>query len=517
MKRFTLMRTIALLQISRIHSLSPTQCLNDQLFKFDYDATFLTCEQIGEEERRRIKLCQVEKVRQSCPQSCGICCENDPTYIFQTEYSSDQNCKWLGKHDIRSFLYCDENNHNGRKVSDACPKACNACKLYVDNNIPEYVLDLTLPPSIPATSPPSLTPSPTVATCMDEETFRFQGKKRSCEKIRKNEYKRKTMCLEDEVRNSCPYTCGLCCVDDDSYSFPSLNLQKEHNCSFLKDSESMQLKYCNRYKYGRMVRNYCQSSCQNCMPRVSIPKMEEKKKENEDDDTIGSATLQERSVTKTKVSGYLALSIIFFVIGLLLAMYGSYSFLQRKKVTTQRKHSNMSISEPEESFSDGTLTDIENSASVMESSFVAATVTDLGKETSQANVHKCSNFPCSNCAKGNGVVFVKAPRTNVERGANGEIDFVPVPVKYIGQDYTQLDSMSVSLFDHSEVSATSSVAGSEMKNENLTEIVREHVRESVIPKEISNTKPTHHIDDNFGSKSQDTKSCSSLLFNDEGY
>lgn len=96
-------------------------------------------------------------------------------------------------------------------------------------------------------------------TCEDNINFRYQNNpKQSCNSIRLiNEEKRTEYCsLNDEVRNACPQACGLCCEDNDDYTFLT-NKGTKASCAWLteKEKDHRPGKYCNTYSSGSMVRN----------------------------------------------------------------------------------------------------------------------------------------------------------------------------------------------------------------------------------------------------------------------
>ena len=61
------------------------------------------CRTIRQREKHRISFCLEDEVRENCPQTCGICCEDDPTYKFETTYGDDKDCDWLARKDIRKY------------------------------------------------------------------------------------------------------------------------------------------------------------------------------------------------------------------------------------------------------------------------------------------------------------------------------------------------------------------------------------------------------------------------------
>ncbi len=433
--------------------LAHEHCSNNPKYLYE-DVTSMksyNCRRIRRNEKRRVTLCLEDEVRENCPQTCGICCENQPLYKFETNYDPDKDCDWLARREIRKSLYCG-NFSNKRRVKEACPVSCGICQTYVDNvNIPQYLLDSFKSPSSVVLPPPSLSPSPTVEVCKDEETYRHRGR-HSCNSIRKDEHRRRQLCLEHEVRQACPVTCGLCCVDDESYTFRTSAKKGQQHCSFLQQSKTNRLKYCDRFSNGQMVRRGCRKSCDNCMPKVKLLRDYEGNDEDESKDRTISGpsklSQDEEQVPDTRsVPAFLALSLTFISIGVLLSLYGIYSYTRKKmkKNSMDKEDSELKWSESDsgpsidEGSSASSVSEGTSLAQKMtQSSFVVPTISNIGnKRTSNADVHKCTNFPCDVCARGQKILFVKAPRINVERDIDGRIDFVPVPVNYIGPRVTK--------------------------------------------------------------------------------
>jgi hypothetical protein len=334
MKKHSLIPTlIAVLQFQAksINALPPIpfSCANNVGFEFQEDGgRTLSCTDIESDESTRIISCQTKAVRNNCPRSCGLCCEDNELFQFQTKNGNTKDCQWLGERDIRSFLYCNEIDEGTEKaISDSCPKTCNVCKPFVQNNIPEYILESMISSKETETSSPTSLPPPT-STCKDDPDF-FLFDRLSCVGIQKNEYNRQKFCsTKEEVRKACPVTCGLCCSDDDSYTFTKPNLEDELSCSDLVDSEFNQIKYCDRFRNDIMVKNACRRSCNNCMTKVDIAPGTEVVVEKPG----VSASTQEGLTTQTsKMPLYLGLAISFLVIGVLLALYSVYSSRKAKR------------------------------------------------------------------------------------------------------------------------------------------------------------------------------------------
>jgi len=99
------------------------ECKNDNLYLYDGKS----CRWIRRNDDRRAEYCQVDEVMESCPVSCGQCCEDDDHYTF-TIGAKTKGCDWLTA--PRADEYCDQWK-NGRMVWDGCPKSCDFCKVPV--------------------------------------------------------------------------------------------------------------------------------------------------------------------------------------------------------------------------------------------------------------------------------------------------------------------------------------------------------------------------------------------------
>ena len=75
------------------------QCVNNKNWLFSDDPS-MPCAAVQRNEETRVELCQIKEVYDSCPVSCGKCCENDTNYRIQTfafiGNSAFHPCEWLG-------------------------------------------------------------------------------------------------------------------------------------------------------------------------------------------------------------------------------------------------------------------------------------------------------------------------------------------------------------------------------------------------------------------------------------
>ncbi len=105
-------------------------CLNDQEYTYDDDGKSRPCSNIRIKETRRQTLCLLDEVRENCPQSCGICCEDDPDFTFPLNniFGTSQDCAWITKNniDIRRGNYCGmEDTVGTTSIRNMCPLACD--------------------------------------------------------------------------------------------------------------------------------------------------------------------------------------------------------------------------------------------------------------------------------------------------------------------------------------------------------------------------------------------------------
>ena len=114
-------------------------CLDDPSYTFaGTDKTGMPkdfrCLAIGRKEKLRQDLCVISEVRVACPLTCGLCCEDDPTFLFKVLDQNDnlgrQNCAWITKPkktkaiEKRRELVCSFLD----KVANKCRLACDLCK-----------------------------------------------------------------------------------------------------------------------------------------------------------------------------------------------------------------------------------------------------------------------------------------------------------------------------------------------------------------------------------------------------
>jgi len=99
------------------------RCKNDPDYRHNNNPK-KTCQWLKHNNRR--KYCKSAKVQKYCPQTCDFCCTDDPDYQFKTLHGRELSCEWLAGNKYRKNKWCGERS-KGRKVRDACRKACDSC------------------------------------------------------------------------------------------------------------------------------------------------------------------------------------------------------------------------------------------------------------------------------------------------------------------------------------------------------------------------------------------------------
>lgn len=204
-------------------------CLNSDKYLFKHEPG-KTCKWIRNKENRRQRLCKNPEVRFNCPQSCGLCCDDDPNYNFTVRNVITKTCDWIAE-DTLNERFCDK-FRNGRMVRDACPRSCNFCPRFI-------------PPSPPDSSEENVgsvegifieSPLLSRPVCEDNTNYTtpFQGSC-GCDLVAGTDCTLWSVFLNDvqmsELYENCPVSCGLCgnppngteskeCIDDNSYSSP---------------------------------------------------------------------------------------------------------------------------------------------------------------------------------------------------------------------------------------------------------------------------------------------------------
>ena len=428
-------------------------CKDDKHFTYSNE----NCHSIYNDEDLRQDLCRNEEVKDNCPLACGLCCSNDPSYTFKTKYGNQtrKDCEWLEDRDIRSFLHCSK-----WKNRRSCPKACDMCKEPISE---EYKsLDTTN-----ITLTPSISPAPSMV-CVEDNDFEimYDLTPHSCITLGRNESIRQETCQHREVRDACPNRCGICCADDSTFVFNN-TMGKEVGCDWVSQTEVRTLRYCDRQRNGRAIRDACSRTCNTCknLVQLSAPEISSITDKGDADNDNG-----------TPLGLTIALSVLFILIVTIILVKCFKSCRRSAKVRDRKareiKKQHMEELEATENVSNERncehqqqrmhalqiLHDIEQSKSQkegiesvivspssVESSFVRPDFNALNKLHSTVDVHQCTHFPCKTCRKKQGTTFIKARRTNIERDVHGNNVFVSVPVPVVGTNVKGLISVGESI------------------------------------------------------------------------
>jgi hypothetical protein len=225
-------------------SLAEFVCENDVEFRIPFKGEFRSCQDIGRDDTVRRDLCNHKIVANNCPNICGLCCQDNPTYSFLGDLTElPRTCAWIAKNnkktEVRRERHC-ESIQSGFIVKDQCQMSCGFCFEPVE-------------------------------TCFNDAEFlskEFEGRKRSCKNIRLDESRRNTLCQFDDVRMACPQSCGFCCIDTATYTFKSVD-KKRRRCGWISRRNAVSRRnYCGKYLNGATVRDKCPEACDFCFDPV---------------------------------------------------------------------------------------------------------------------------------------------------------------------------------------------------------------------------------------------------------
>jgi len=106
-------------------------CRNSRTFRKFISGDYRSCSWIRFNEKRRVKHCVDPDVLDACPQTCGTCCDDDPTFQFDNFFDVMVDCNWIVKNlkkvDKRRDTWCQfdvdgDNFENDVNVRDG--KCC---------------------------------------------------------------------------------------------------------------------------------------------------------------------------------------------------------------------------------------------------------------------------------------------------------------------------------------------------------------------------------------------------------
>jgi len=118
---------------TEIHA-AAAKCRNNPDYRHNSNAK-RSCQWIQRNSRRE-RYCKHIEVHENCPQTCGVCCKDDPRYRLGTIGGKKLPCEWIAGSIYRKTRWCGV-YREGRKVQDACPITCNSCQRLIEHSIVE--------------------------------------------------------------------------------------------------------------------------------------------------------------------------------------------------------------------------------------------------------------------------------------------------------------------------------------------------------------------------------------------
>jgi len=130
-------------------------------------------------------------------------------------------------------------------------------------------------PTNKPTSTPSLIPSsspsmiPSRSNCIDDAMVQIDKHDRECIWLKKDPSRLKK-CNRIKVREACPHSCGICCMDDAEYTFETRlrGIFRTRDCDWVKEKGGNLEKLCNgsilSSSNGQLVKEGCPLACNKC-------------------------------------------------------------------------------------------------------------------------------------------------------------------------------------------------------------------------------------------------------------
>jgi len=102
--------------------------------------------------------------------------------------------------------------------------------------------------------------------CVNDRSYRYNNvQKKSCVWVGEKESRRQKLCREkNQVRLACRMTCGICCKDDQGYTFDIGNGVVK-TCKWISQEDSRSSTYCQRKK----VSSNCPITCATCQKKFT--------------------------------------------------------------------------------------------------------------------------------------------------------------------------------------------------------------------------------------------------------
>lgn len=267
------------------------ECINSRTFREFYANRDRSCQNIRVLPERQQAMCAIERVATNCPQTCGVCCIDEPTHEFELLDENEMvSCSWLAGNDARKAAYCDI-WRSGRMTRDACPFSCSFCQpglLGKSPTLPPVVTTTTptrapvkgqtpvptkAPTSLPTSTPtkpptqqPTMSSSMPTIVCANDYNYSVAGKPTdaNCQWVGETNDRRQEECVKPATFNNCPVTCGVCCEDDPDYNIVTNWEQKDKRCGWIGSQTNRIRRYCNEINNGALVKSRCHVACNNC-------------------------------------------------------------------------------------------------------------------------------------------------------------------------------------------------------------------------------------------------------------
>jgi len=198
-----------------------------------------------------------------------------PNYYVDTHDENGYvNPEYIG--DTVVMVTCDDNcNCEMKPTTETGTDASTANVSFSTSPTPSlYTTSITDAPTRSA-SPTALTSATTKSksndhatfTCSNDADYRYSNDtKKSCAWISYKPGRRKRHCVEEEVVNACPISCGLCCEDDLTFTFVT-NAGKKQHCAWIAENPEMREKNLCR---SRAIRNHCTLACNICYDKERV-------------------------------------------------------------------------------------------------------------------------------------------------------------------------------------------------------------------------------------------------------
>jgi len=102
--------------------------------------------------------------------------------------------------------------------------------------------------------------------CVNDRSYRYNNvQKKSCVWVGQKESRRQDLCREkNQVRLACRMTCGICCKDDQRYTY-DIGERVMKNCKWTSKKDSRSSKYCQR----KEVSSNCPVTCAACQKKFT--------------------------------------------------------------------------------------------------------------------------------------------------------------------------------------------------------------------------------------------------------